>query len=495
MRIERRNEMSKIKGFIGETLVYGFGNVFSRLFAMFLIPLYAAYLGKIDYSNLIMLQSVFTILTFLLALNAGVFYYYYEYENIKYKKIVFTSWFYYQLTITILITIAMVFASRQLFQLFIVNDGNESIIRYCLILVALQLFPYMFNATNMNYFRIDRKPKKVVQIVLLEAIFTIIFVSVSLALLKQGLIAVLVSQILARSIVSIIFSKHAAIYIHIRFFSAKLLRKIYAYTWPFVLSSIFTWVIVSIDKFIGASELIDKTEVALLSLSMQLVLPIAVLADMIRMAVGPYVMSIRKDADAEKSYQQIFDLVVFASAFVMIGLIIVSPYLTLILADSSYINVIYVIPLMAFAKVLSMISSQLSISFSLVKKNTFILYSIIIGGVLGVVINSLFMKDFGFIVSGYSQIVSYSIMCVFLFFTGRKYAKQKLNLTGSGLILGVVLVFLVGFYYFKSLITSFHYLGMAAYGTFFIFLIIFTYFRYQKLKLSPIINSIIKLRK
>ncbi len=93
--------MSKIKGFINETIVYGFANVFSRVFAMLLIPFYANYLGKIDYSNLVMLQSIFTILTFLLALNSGVFFYYYEFENTKYRKIVFTSWFYYELVLSL----------------------------------------------------------------------------------------------------------------------------------------------------------------------------------------------------------------------------------------------------------------------------------------------------------------------------------------------------------------------------------------------------------
>ena len=58
---------------------------------MLLIPFYANYLGKVDYSNLVMLQSIFTILTFLLALNTGVFFYYYEYENPKYRKMVTAS--------------------------------------------------------------------------------------------------------------------------------------------------------------------------------------------------------------------------------------------------------------------------------------------------------------------------------------------------------------------------------------------------------------------
>ena len=110
--------MGRMKAFAKETLIYGFANVFSRVFAMFLIPLYTGFLGKIDYSNLIMLQSVFTVMTFLLALNSGVFYYYYEYEKIKYRKIVFTSWFYYQLIAAILLLGILVISSVYLKNLF-----------------------------------------------------------------------------------------------------------------------------------------------------------------------------------------------------------------------------------------------------------------------------------------------------------------------------------------------------------------------------------------
>jgi O-antigen/teichoic acid export membrane protein len=131
--------MTRLKAFAGETVVYGFANVFSRAFAMFLIPLYTGFLGKIDYSNLIMLQSLFTVLTFLLALNSGVFYYYYEDENEPYRKKIFTSWFYYQLGISLLLMAILIFSSDYLKNLFIINNENEEVISTALILNAASI--------------------------------------------------------------------------------------------------------------------------------------------------------------------------------------------------------------------------------------------------------------------------------------------------------------------------------------------------------------------
>ncbi|PLW91935.1 MAG: hypothetical protein C0592_13365, partial [Marinilabiliales bacterium] len=243
--------MSKIKGFIGETMIYGFGNVFSRFFAMLLIPLYAQYLGKVDYSNLVMLQSVFGILTVLLALNSGVFFYYYEYENLRYRKIVMTSWFYYQIAIAVFLLGLIFLLAPTLSEFFIVSSDNSSQIQWCLVLLGIQLFPYIFNITNINYFRIERKPKKVVIIVALEASFTLVFVLVSLVALELGIVSVVLSQVLARLIVSISFIKIPALYVNIKYFSRKLLRKLLSFSWPFIITSVTTVIIINVDKFIG----------------------------------------------------------------------------------------------------------------------------------------------------------------------------------------------------------------------------------------------------
>ncbi len=440
--------MSKLKGFIGETIIYGFANVFSRVFAMLLIPFYAAYLGKIDYSNLVMLQSFFTILTFLMALNTGVFFYYYEYENIKYRRIVFTSWFYYELILSLFFILTLLLTSNWLSQFLIVSPSNSSEITVCILLIGLQLIPYTFNNTNINLFRIDRKPTKVIIIVFFEALFTLCFVYVMLYKLKWGIIGVMVGQIVARSLIAIAFTKTASFYVKFKNFSFRLLKKMLVYTWPYFIISIFGWIITSMDKFIGAQILTNKSDVAILSLAMQLVIPIAVVADMIRMAVGPFVMSIHKDADADKTYQQVFDLSIFAAASVVVLMIGATPILTLILTDSSFLTVIYVVPLMAMASIFSLAANQFSISFNLVKKNTIILYATVVAGIVGVLINYLFMRKWGFITSGFSQLASYLIMGTILFIVGRKIANLKIKLLNSFYILFITSVF-VGIAYSK----------------------------------------------
>lgn len=439
---------AQIKAFIGETLIYGVANVFSRLFAMLLIPIYTYYLTKDDYSNIVMLQSVFSMLTFLLGLNSGVFYYYYEYENVKYRKLVFSSWFYYEIVVAMAIFLSLALTSDFTVDLFVINDSNRVEMALCIILMGLQFFPYLFNNTNINFFRIERKPKKVMYITLLEALFTVSFISFGLEFWNFGLTEIVLSQFVARSIATLFFVKTIKFYISISAFSFPLLKKMFAFSWPFLVISIFQWLILSIDKFIGASVLSNTDEIAFLSLGMQLALPITVLADMIRMAIGPFVMSIRKDKDADQNYQQIFDLSIYISLLILIGLVCCTPFLIGILADDSYKRVLEIIPLLALANIISLIGNQFAISFSLVKKNIFILYATIIAGILGFGINYFLMPIYGYLISGYSQIISYIVMAVFLFFYGRRIANMNIKFKYSAAMLAISLLFVIAVYFF-----------------------------------------------
>lgn len=480
--------MSKIKGFIGETLVYGLGNVFSRVFAMFLLPLYTEFLGKTDYSNIVMLQSTFTIITFLTVLTGGVFFYYYEFDNLKYKKIVFTTWFYYEIIVSVFICIILWFTSPFLANFFIVNSGNQNQILLGIILIGSQLFPYTINITNINYFRINRNPKKVVLIIFLEALFTLIFVFISLRYYHYGIIGVLVSQLLARLFVSLIFIKYATFYTNKKFFSLKMLNKIFLFSWPFILSSIFSWTIISLDKFVGAKKLTEPSDIAFLALSMQLVIPIAVLADMIRMALGPYIMSIRQDSDSEKSYQQLFEGTIFFASLIVVCLILATPLLTLFLSDRSYLPVISVVPLMAFGQLVSITANQFSICFSLVKKTVYILYSVILGGSAGFIINFFLMEEFGYEVSGYSQVFSYSLVAIFLFYFGKKVANLQIQFKKSSLIITIVFAYIIAISYVNPFKIITNYINLLLVSFITLLLITIIYFVQQKISLRTLLK-------
>jgi O-antigen/teichoic acid export membrane protein len=439
-----------------------------------------------------MLQSLFTILTFILALNAGVFFYYYEYNNAKYRKIVFTSWFYYELFVSLTFIVLIGVFSSYLKDIFIVTSKNSFELTISLLLVGVQLIPYVFNNTNINLFRIDRKPKKVILIVFFESLFTFCFVYASLYILNWGLIGVTVSQLIARIMVSLFFSRTSKNYLNSKYFSRKLLKKIILFAWPYFIISIFGWVITSMDKFIGTKVLTDKTDVAILSLSMQLVIPISVLADMIRMALGPFIMSIHKDDNADDTYQSVFDLSIFTSSLVVVIIITATPFLTLLLTDKSFMSVIYVVPLMALASIFSLAANQFSVCFNLVKKNIFILFATVTAGFVGILINYFFMHRWGIVVSGFSQIVSYFVLASILFIWGKRIANLKIRLFNSSIIIAILVTFIVIVLYKSHDIFNGQSLMLFTYSSITTVILCLVYFKLANIQIGVIIRKFLK---
>ncbi|MFT5858103.1 MAG: O-antigen/teichoic acid export membrane protein [Flavobacteriaceae bacterium] len=423
--------MKHLKGFIGETIVYGFANVFSRVFAMLLIPLYVGILSKNEYSNLVMLQSFFVIMSFALMLTSGVFYYYYEYERIKYRKIIFTSWFYYQLTAASILIGLTVFFIPQISSVFIETAHNSEQLYYAILAVGLQFLPYIVNSTNINLYRIDRKPGMVLVIVFLEALFTLLIVAGGLTYYDFNIVGILMSQFVSRTLVALIFVKKASFYMNFMFYSRQMMVKLMKFSWPYFVISIFTWAIISLDKFIGAGALNNKDHIAFLALAMQITIPIAILSDMIRMSIGPFIMSIRKDKDADESYQRIFDLSVYSGFGVLMLILFCAPYLIEILSNETFLPAIRVIPLIAMGSVISIMANQFMISFALVKKNALILIATVAGGIVGATINILFMSNHGFIISGVAQIAAFTSMAIILFLLGKKKTNLNINLKAA----------------------------------------------------------------
>ena len=433
------------------------------------------YLGRTGYSNIVMILGLFSVLSFVLALNAGVFFYYYEWEKKKFQKMIFTSWFYYQVACAVVITASLFFFADSIKDLFIVTVDNEQEITTAISLTGLLFVPYLFNITNINYFRIDRKAKSVIVIVFLEALFTMSIVVIGLKFYDFGLVEVVLGQVAARALVALLYLKTARNYVYWKNISLKILKRLLGFSWPYFVISAFAWAQLTIDKFLGVRYLENKDDIALLALAMQLAIPITVLADMIRMAIAPFIMSVKKDKDAEQTYQQVFDLSVVSGLVVLIGIVIGTPILLELIGDTQYIEVIKVIPLIALASVLSLIVTQFSISFSLKKKNPFILVATVIGGVLMILINVLFMRDYGFIVSGFSQVIASLTMAIILYLMGRKIADLRIRIGNSALFMLITALFIGLVYFDINSILNGNYFCLIVGGCVALLLLAFTY--------------------
>ena len=119
----------------------------------------------------------------------------------------------------------------------------------------------------------------------------------------------------------------------------------------------------------------------------------------------------------------------------------------MILGDSALVPIIKVIPLIGLASIFSLIANQFMISFSLAKKNIYTIIPVVISGTLVVVINLFFMEEYGFVISGISQVTSGLVLAAILFILGKRITELSINLSRSALLILIMFAY-IGLVYF-----------------------------------------------
>jgi O-antigen/teichoic acid export membrane protein len=422
-----------LKGFVSDTLIYGIGGMFSRAFAFFLIPLYISYLDKAQYANLILLQLIFTICSFFLALNSGVFFYYSEYKREKIKRTVFSSWLAYELVTFFFILLITVLIYPFLISPIFTPPENSAITGETFFLpflvIILQLLPFIIFNTYFNLLRIQLKPQRAVTLTILDAILVIVFVVYFLVYAEMGVLGVVLGQLIAKSILAIgILAVGFYKYLNYSLVSWAMIKRMFIYSSPFFLGSIFLWIMNSSDKIIGTQLLESKAEVAFLGLGMQITMPVIMLVGIISQAFGPYVMSIRHNADANQTYREIFSFSIYASAVISTLLLTISPFLIDILADDTFYPALIVIPLFVLASMIEIAMTLLALGLNLTKKTLYIAIATIIGGIIGFAINIYFQPILGIQTAGYAQILAFAVTTVIVYKYSQKFMYIDYNL-------------------------------------------------------------------
>ncbi|MGD1957665.1 MAG: lipopolysaccharide biosynthesis protein [Fulvivirga sp.] len=432
--------MSGIKGFLTETAIYGLGSVISRLFAFFLIPIYIEVLGKSNYANVILIQLVFTLITFFFALNSGVFYYYYEYKSKQLKLSIFTSWVAYQLACLLLLASAFFFVYPYI-HIFFDNSTSETSIDKALFYMVASLLPYIVNNTYFNSCRIRRRPIKATVTIMVEILLLVLLVIMFLKYYNLGIEGVFLAQLISRGIVSIVIliSGFGTVLIS-GTISLKLISRTLSYSWPYFLISSFFWLINSADKFIGTQLLSSHGDVAYLVLAGQITLQIAVLVDVERQAYGTYVMSIRKEESASSTYSAVFSFVIYCGALVSVGIMGIGPLLINLLANEEFYAAMKVIPLFALAATINLMIGQFGLGLNLTKNNIYIAVGVIIGGIIGVVLNYYLLGVFQIAGAGVAQIISFTVSASVIYFFSRK--KMKIEYEFRWTLFVMIMLFL-----------------------------------------------------
>lgn len=410
--------MKHIKELLKDSSVYGIGTVISKLFPFFLIPLYTRLLTLAEYGNVLLLLAISTILQIFisLAMDNGIYRYYYDAEDEKFRKEIISSWMFMQLAISIVIIILGILFVNQIGDFF----APVANIKKAIILAFITLpFISLIN-TVKHVYRINRNPLKSVFIDIGDLfIFTVI---TSILLLNDyGVLSPFIGMFTSKfiiSIVAIIIEMYK--YFSFTYYSSALLRKVFIYSWPFLPGILAWWVLSGIDRILIAS-IIDARHLAYYGVARNLIIPFTLFYQAIQTAFGPYAMSIKDTEDAKEVYSDLYESNLYFLGLLAGILAYFSPWLVKFIATDLYIPSLYVMPFLLLGSLASYSYGQFSIGLGLEQKTKYIALAIGVGSVVNVVLNILLIPTFGIVGASFTNFASLTICAVLILVYCRRY--------------------------------------------------------------------------
>ena len=200
-----------------------------------------------------------------------------------------------------------------------------------------------------------------------------------------------------------------------------------------------------------------------------------------RMGAEPFFFNHAKAKNAKKNYATILK---YFTIFGAIGLMLVTVYInvlsSVIIKNPSYLIALDIVPIVLLANLCLGIYHNLSIWYKLTDKTRYGMYISIIGALITISFNIIFIPKIGFMASAYTTLLAYGIMMIISYVIGKKHyaVPYQVNRIVFYLVASTVLSFL-SYYYFEKNITI---------GTVFLLLFLTTVFILEKKELLSLLR-------
>ncbi|PID95219.1 MAG: polysaccharide biosynthesis protein [Bacteroidetes bacterium] len=444
---------------MGETAIYGLSSIVGKLLNWLLVPLYVRVLIPEDYGIVTNLYAYVAFLLVLLTygMETGFFRFSQKTQNPTHvfgttTKLVFTTSLLFMGGVSLFlspITHAM---------------GYEGMERYVLILAIIVALD-AFSAIPFARLRQQNRPLRFAFIKLTGIAINITLNLFFLVLCRQqylsgssGLLANLynpeigVGYIFGVNLVSTVVT---LLLLLPEIFSAgktrfdkKLVRQMLRYAWPLLVVGIAGQINQNLDKLI-LPYLLPKSVNALAKTGIyganyKLAILMTMFIQAFRYAFEPFFFSRNKDsADSKQLYASIMNYFVIFGLLIFLGVMF---YLDLIkfFIEERYFEGLKIVPIVLLANLFLGIFYNLSLWYKLEDKTRYGARLALLGSSITLIINILFVPQYGYMASAWAALICYSTMTVVSYLWGRKYYPLPYNLRRIGLytLLAGVLFFI-----------------------------------------------------
>jgi O-antigen/teichoic acid export membrane protein len=238
-------------------------------------------------------------------------------------------------------------------------------------------------------------------------------------------------------------------------FNKTLWKSMMRYAFPVLVAGIAFSINETFDRILLKELLpanIADTEIGMYSACYKIALFMTLFATAYRLGIEPFFFSHAKSENPQKNYARILEFFVAFGSIILLTVVVFADVLKpFIVRSEAYWEAMWVVPIILLANFCLGIYHNLSVWYKITDKTKYGAYISIVGAVVTLVINIIFIKEFSYKASAVATLTAYGIMMLLSYYYGRKYYPIPYNLKKIGMYLFVSILFsALSFYKFRE---------------------------------------------
>ena len=396
----------KLIAFLKGSVVLTIANVCTKAINFVLLPLYTKYLTpeQLGVSDSITTITSLIFPVLVLGLDSAYSAFYFDENTCRHKRAVFSSILLILLVTSILPIISIIFANEISILLF--NSSRYSI---AVILALLGMSCNLWYLPFSIYLRVENRMTAFAIINVVASITMIASNIITVYALNMGASALIVSTLVTNIVMLLLYVACSKYLPKLSDFDINLSKKMLKYSVPLVPMGISTWVLTASSR-VMLLEFLGEESVGLYGIGSRFVSVVNVFTNSIYMAYTTFAFSSKDEKNSKTVYVVILDTMnLFLTAGVFV-VCIFSKEILAIMVDQQYYDAYILLPGLLFAQIFYAANTIVSYGLSFEKKSGMILLSVTVAAVISVILNFIFIPQYGVFASTIASWAGYGIM-------------------------------------------------------------------------------------
>lgn len=229
-------------------------------------------------------------------------------------------------------------------------------------------------------------------------------------------------------------------YVRLKYsFNINLWKQMIRYAIPVLIAGVAFSINETFDRILLKELLpvdVAENDIGMYSACYKLALFMTLFATAYRLGIEPYFFSHAQTKNPQKNYANILEFFVAFGSIILLTVVVFADLLKpIIIRSEAYWEAMWIVPIILLANFCLGIYHNLSVWYKITDRTKFGAYISVIGAIVTLVINFVFIEAYSYKASAVATLVAYSTMMLLSYYFGRKYYPIPYNLKKIGLYL------------------------------------------------------------